>query len=205
MSEDTTPFPTAYFRQFIPEREELLRHIEQDALRNNIPIVGPVVGEFLYILATAISAEWILELGTATGYSTIFLGKAAQNSDAKVTTIESDPDLAEKARQNIEEAGLENHIELIRGDALEIVAGMKGPYDLIFLDIEKEDYVKVLPDCERLLRPGGLLLADNTAFNDADAFNRAISQNPGWRSVQLYSFLPLHSPEHDGLCIAMRR
>ncbi len=82
---------------------------------------------------------------------------------------------------------------------------MKGEFDYIFMDIEKQDYIKALPDCERLLVKGGLLVADNVGFKDADAFNRAISDNPTWRSVALFSFLPYHSPENDALCLALRR
>jgi predicted O-methyltransferase YrrM len=63
----------------------------------------------------------------------------------------------------------------------------------------------VLPDCRRLLIKGGLLVADNVGFQDADAFNRTISNDPAWRSIALFSFLPFHSPEHDGVCLALRQ
>jgi predicted O-methyltransferase YrrM len=82
---------------------------------------------------------------------------------------------------------------------------MEEMFDYIFMDIEKQDYIRALPDCERLLVKGGLLVADNVGFKDADAFNRAMSENPAWRSVTLFSFLPLHSPEKDALCLALRR
>ncbi len=75
---------------------------------------------------------------------------------------------------------------------------------MIELDIEKQDYVKLLPDCRRLLIKGGLLVADNVGFKDADEFNHTISGHSAWRSVPLFSFLPLHSPEHDALCLALR-
>ena len=79
-----------------------------------------------------------------------------------------------------------------------------GSVDLIFVDIEKADYVRVLPVCRRLLRPGGLLVADNVAFPDADPFNQAIIGDEGWRPVSILAFLPRHSPEKDGLCLALR-
>jgi hypothetical protein len=63
------------------------------------------------------------------------------------------------------------------------------------MDIEKQDYIRVLPDCERLLVKGGLLVADNVGFKDADAFNRAISDNPAWRSIALFSFFPFIHPK----------
>ena len=76
--------------------------------------------------------------------------------------------------------------------------------DMVFMDIEKEDYLGMLPHCTRIVRPGGLLLADNVGFADADPFNRALYESPSWRSVSLYAFLPEHSPEMDGLCMAAR-
>jgi len=81
---------------------------------------------------------------------------------------------------------------------------LQGDFDFIFLDIEKQDYIRVLPDCQRLLIKGGLLVADNVGFKDADAFNRTISGHSAWRSVPLFSFLPFHSPEKDALCLALR-
>jgi len=106
--------------------------------------------------------------------------------------------------ENIKKAGLEHLVDCRVGDALKELASLQGPFDLIFLDIEKADYIRVLPDCGRLLRDGGLLVADNTGFKDADDFNRAIMNDPRWRAVNLLALLPLHSPEQDGLCLALR-
>ena len=91
------------------------------------------------------------------------------------------------------------------GDALTELAKLKGSFDLIFLDIDKTDYIRVLDHCRRLLRPNGLLFADNTGFKDADTFNKEIARSSHWRSVHLFALLPMHSPEKDGLCLAVRR
>jgi len=77
-------------------------------------------------------------------------------------------------------------------------------FNFIFLDIEKQDYVQVLPDCQRLLIKGGLLVADNVGFKDADEFNRTIAGYGAWKSIPLLAFWPLHSPENDALCLALR-
>ena len=82
---------------------------------------------------------------------------------------------------------------------------MDAVVDFVFMDIEKADYIRALPHCHRLLKPGGLLFADNVGFKDADAFNRAIVTDPGWTSASLFSFLPGHSPEMDGICLALRQ
>ena len=196
--------PKKYFKALIPERDELLLELEAEAERENIPIVGPVVGELLFILVAAIKARNILEIGTATGYSAIYLARGCEPADGRVITLEFDSSRAASARQNFEKAGLEKRIEVLEGDALKTLSGLEEVFDLIFIDIEKKDYARALPDCGRLLRKGGLLVADNVAFEDADEFNRMISDHPDWRAVSLFSYLPLHSPENDGLCIALR-
>jgi predicted O-methyltransferase YrrM len=81
---------------------------------------------------------------------------------------------------------------------------MQAKFDLIFMDIDKGDYLRVLPYCATLLKKNGLLVADNVGFQDADAFNRTIARHPQWTSVALFAFLPFHSPERDGLCLAVR-
>ena len=112
--------------------------------------------------------------------------------------------MAARARANIRKAGLETRVEIRKGSALDLLADMQGPFDFIFMDIEKEEYAPALPHCERLLKPGGLLVVDNTAFPEAEEFNQALAASPSWQFVQLFSFLPAHSPEHDGLCLALR-
>ena len=197
------PNPEDYFRQFIPQRHQLFMRLEKEAAQEDIPIVGPVVGELLYILVRAIKARRVLELGTATGYSALYMG-FAMDADGRLTSLESDLALADRARVNIAEAGLKNRVEVITGDAISIIAGMQERFDVIFLDIEKADYLKVLPHCHRLLHAGGIMVADNVGFADADPFNQGLFIDPGWKAVNLYSLLPGHSPEHDGLAIALR-
>lgn len=197
--------PESYFKQFIPKRDALLAELEAEAYRENIPIVGPVVGELLYILACATKARRILELGTATGYAAIYLARACQILNGQLVTVENNSAMAARAQQNFKSAGLADIIAIKVDDALEILQDLEGGFDFIFMDIEKQDYVEALPNCRRLLVKGGLLVADNVGFKDADAFNRAISDHPAWRPVALFSFLPFHSPEHDGICLALRQ
>lgn len=181
-----------------------MKDLETEANAEGIPIVGPVVGELLFLLARATNAASILELGTATGYSTMYLARAAENRGGKVLTWEISGAMAKRAAKNIARAGLSAFVEIRTGDVVRGIVGLAGPFDLIFIDIEKKDYEVVLADCHRLLRPGGLLIADNVAFADAAPFNRAIFDSPGWRSVHIHGFLPGHSPEHDGLCLGLR-
>jgi len=196
--------PEEYFKKLIQSRDKLLLQLENEARQEEIPIIGPVVGELLTILAKVTGARRILELGTATGYSAIFLARGCEAAGGQVVTLENDPRMAARAQTNIRNAGLEKTVEVIREDALEAIAKMSRLFDLVFMDIEKEDYIRALPHCFRLLRPGGLLVADNVSYRDADDFNRAIFMDRSWQSVNLYSYLPFHSPEKDAVCLAVR-
>ena len=196
--------PENYFRSLVPQRDAFMLELEAQAERENIPIIGPVVGEMLYILASATKAKRILELGTATGYSAIYLASACESVDGILVTFENNAAMASRAQDNFRKAGVANRVELHEADAVEMLPRLQGDFDFIFLDIEKQDYVRVLPDCHRLLVKGGLMVADNVGFRDADAFNRTLSGQSTWRSVSLFSFLPLHSPENDALCLALR-
>jgi predicted O-methyltransferase YrrM len=196
--------PEEYFRQFLPKRDQLLIELEEEARQEEIPIVGPIVGELLHILARATQARRILELGTATGYSTIFLARAFASTRGRLVTIDNDPDMAARAKINFHRAGLDQQIDMVVGDSQEKLSEMDKSFDLVFLDIDKEYYASVLPHCRRLLKKGGLLIADNVGFKDADPFNRLIFKSSEWRSINLFAYLPLHSPEKDGLCFALR-
>jgi caffeoyl-CoA O-methyltransferase len=198
------PDMEGYFRQFVPSRDSLLLQLEEEARQERIPIIGPVVAELLYILVRASRARRILELGTATGYSAIYLARACDELNGQVVTVENDAGMASRARANFEKAGLAHRIQVRVGDAVEEIAKMSKPFDFMFMDIDKEHYVTVMPYCARLLKSGALLVTDNVGFRAAEDFNRVISGNPQWRTVHLLSLLPFHSPEKDGLCLALR-
>lgn len=197
--------PTTYFRQWIGDRSELLRTMESEAETQGIPIVGPLVGRLLYLLARLRKAGRILELGTATGYSAIFMGAACRENAGRIISLEIDPQMAERARCNIAQAGLSDIIEVRCEDALKAVAAFDQPVDMIFMDVEKQDYARLLPMLTKIAEPNGLLVADNTGFRDAHRFNEMIHAEAMWASVNLWAFLPGHSPVNDGVCIAVRQ
>ena len=148
----------AHFREFIPPRDELLRRLEGEAQRENIPIIGPVVGELLLILARVSQARHVLELGTATGYSAIYLARGMEPQQGRVTTLELDEGMAARARANFVAAGVADRVEVRVGEALSLMAGMTGPFDLIFMDIDKESYLPALdplPAPHKTRRPPG--------------------------------------------------
>lgn len=194
----------AHFRELVPPRDEFLRALEEEAHRERIPIIGPLVGELLFILTRATRARHILELGTATGYSAIYLARGSEPEQGRVVSLEFNGDMAARARANCQRAGVEDRVEVREGEALLLMDGLAGPFDLIFLDIDKESYLAALTHCQRLLRVGGLLVADNVGFTGARDFNREICRRPEWRAAPLLCFLPEHSPERDGLCLAVK-
>jgi len=201
---DLIPSPEEYFRNLLPDRDPMLTEMEEEARRQGIPIVGPMVGRLLFVLAWATQARNILELGTATGYSTIYLARGCEAVFGHMVTVEKDAVMADQAEANFRRAGITYRVKVERGDARKKLIPMRGPFDMIFMDIDKEHYHEVLPECERLLKLGGLLVVDNVAFADAEPFNRLIMKLPQWKPVHLFGFLPFHSPEHDGLCLAVR-
>ena len=195
--------PEFYFRQFVPERDNFLKELEAEAKNQEIPIIGPLVAELLHVLVRATGAVSVLELGTATGYSGIYLARAVEKNGGRLVTIEWSAKLAECANKNFQKAGVSNVVDIMIGDAQTILETLAGPFDFVFLDIDKEFYVKVLPRLHVIMKKCGLLVADNVGFKDADAFNHAIAENNQWKCVNLFAFLPGHSPEKDGLCIAL--
>ena len=123
--------------------------------------ISPEVGQFLLTLSLSIRASKIVEVGTSGGYSTLWLAVAASVTGGRVTTFEIDGAKAALARRTFAKAGVAANVELREGDARAGLAALDGPADLIFIDAEKRDYVTYLELALRILRPGGLLVADN--------------------------------------------
>ena len=123
--------------------------------------ITPETGQLLAILLRATGARQILEVGTSNGYSTIWLAWAARATGGHVTTIERAADKAVMARANFDRAGLADMITLLEGAALDVLAGLQGPYDLIFLDADRPSYLAYADALLPLLHSGGLLVTDN--------------------------------------------
>lgn len=123
--------------------------------------ITPETGQFLAILARAIRARRILEVGTSNGYSTIWLAWAARDVDGHVDTIERATHKIALARTNLERAGLAERVTIHEGVALDVLRDLTGPFDLIFLDADRPSYLAYADSLLALLRPGGLLVTDN--------------------------------------------
>jgi predicted O-methyltransferase YrrM len=143
--------------------DPLLVDIARDGRDQGLPIVDPEVGGLLRVLATAIGAARILEVGTAIGYSGIWLAGALPPG-GMLMTMELNPERAAVARRNFERAGLADRTSIMIGDASLLIAKVAGPFDLIFQDTAKALYGPMLDRLITLLRPGGLLVTDNVLW-----------------------------------------
>lgn len=155
-----------YLRNFVRHPHPVLAELEADAATRGVPIVGPWEAQLLSLLARSMQARHILELGTATGYSAIWLATAVAEWGGDVTTVDQDPVRVGEAQQNIDAAGLSDRIHIVQSTALPALQMLSGPFDLIFNDIlsylaSPDEAQQLLDACLRHLRPGGLLLCDN--------------------------------------------
>ncbi len=153
-----------YLAQLNHAGDPVLDSIARGNAMHGLPLVDAEVGALLRVLATAIEATRILEIGTAIGYSGIWLARALP-SDGMLITLEIDEDRASEARQNFAHAGVADRVSVIVGDAQLKIAKVSGPFDLIFQDGAKTLYTPLLDRLVALLRPGGLLVTDNVLWD----------------------------------------
>jgi predicted O-methyltransferase YrrM len=144
--------------------DSVLREIAEDGARQDLPLVDAEVGALLRVLAVSTGANRVLEIGTAIGYSGIWLAGALP-AGGTLLTMEMDKDRAQIARANLTRAGLADRANVIVGDANRMLAKVSGPFDLIFQDSDKQLYVPMLDRLVDLLRPGGLLVTDNVLWD----------------------------------------
>lgn len=143
-----------------------LNGLEQEALKNNVPIIRREMQSFLKVLLQIKAPARILEVGTAVGFSALFMSTYGP-SDCEIVTIENYEKRIPIAKENFRKAGKEKQITLLEGDAKEVLKTLSGQFDLIFMDAAKGQYIHFLPDILRLLSPGGLLISDNV-LQDGD-------------------------------------
>jgi len=177
--------------------------------------VSPGQGKLLYLLTRIAGAKRILEVGTLGGYSTVWLARA-MGEGGQLTTLELDPGHAAFARETLDLAGLSDRCEVVEGRGIETMAAFEPPFDLIFLDANKDHYPAYLKQAVRLLKPGGLLLADNVVRKGAvlapegmdasaigaAAFNQALAEHTDLEAIILQQ---VGIKGHDGLAIARKK
>jgi caffeoyl-CoA O-methyltransferase len=199
-----------YLYSMLPKREEVLAEMEDYATAHNVPIVGPAVARVLQQLALMINARTVFELGSAIGYSTIWWAQAV-GDEGRVIYTDGDSKNAERARGYFHRAGVSNRITLHTGDALEFLSEQKQEFDIIFNDVDKEDYPRVLRLVGPRLRKGGLFITDNVLWsgrvaekNPTDPRTKAILEfnRKLYDTKEFYTTL---LPIRDGLAVALKK
>jgi caffeoyl-CoA O-methyltransferase len=198
----------AYLNDLLPRRDAVLAEMEQLARRRDIPIIGPACARLLCLMAKISGARRIFEMGSAIGYSTIWLARAA-GPRAKVYYTDGDASNARRAREYFQRASVERRITVLVGSAQALLAKTPGKFDLIFIDVDKHQYPATLKQALPRLRSGGILITDNTLWSgkvtrrarDANTrgvqeFNRAI-----YSSRELY---PIIVPLRDGVAVCQK-
>ena len=195
--------------------DPLLLELADEGRRGNLPLVFAEGGALLRVQALAIGAKRILEIGTAIGYSGLWLAGALP-SDGMLITIEQDPQRADAARRNFERAGFSSRVSVIIGDATRMLHKLAGPFDLIFQDGPKAFYLPMLDSLVNLLRPGGLLITDNVLWHGEvvpgllpvpvrGPVETAVIAEYNERLASDPRLLTTWLPVHDGMSISVKR
>ncbi len=207
----------AYIDGLFASEDGVLESIRHRAREAGLPEIEVSAGQgkFLYLLARLAGSARMLEIGTLGGYSTVWMARALPDGGT-MTTLELDAAHAAFARETFRDAGLDGVCTVMEGPALESLARLDGPFDLVFLDANKDDYPAYLDHAARLLRPGGMLLADNVIrkgavidppdgdpmARGAAEFNRVLAGHPDFESIILQQ---VGRKGHDGLSVARKR
>ncbi|HYL63189.1 MAG TPA: O-methyltransferase [Candidatus Methylomirabilis sp.] len=191
-----------YLYDLLPERDAVLVEMEKYAEEHRVPIIGPAVARLLFLMAQTSGAQRIFEMGSAIGYSTIWLSRAA-GPKGKVHYTDGDPANAERAREYFRRAGVTKRIQVGVGDALELLRKTSGKFDLIFNDVDKRQYPDALRVALPKLKKGGLLITDNTLWS-GKAARPAVADDKDTLGVQEFNRLVYASKELYPVLIPLR-
>ncbi|MFX1601601.1 MAG: O-methyltransferase [Promethearchaeota archaeon] len=165
----------AYINKLYKDKDLLTKelYIEKTELKDFIPVIDDDVARFINVIINLFQPKKILEIGTSIGYSTTCMALNVRKYRGKIITIEYDEKVARQAKKNFKRANLLDVIQLIIEDALDVIPNLNEEFDLIFLDVDKQLYPKLFDDCVKILKKGGILIAEDTLFP-------VIDLNPKW-------------------------
>jgi len=207
-------FTTNYIKSLIEEDEEIAKFRKESEDRN-IPIIHEEVANFIKVILHLHKPLKILELGTAVGFSSFFMAKIIDRDDLVIKTVERRDSFIDEASNNLEKLKYKGNIEILHGDALNILENLEDTFDLIFIDAAKSKYLDFLPYCFKLLKKDGIIISDNVLYKGMIAnddlverrqktivrkmrkYLKTISNHPSMES----SILPLG----DGLAITVKK
>jgi len=191
-----------YLYKLLPERDVVMGEMEAYAEMNRVPIIGPAVARLLALLVQVSGAKRIFEMGSAIGYSTIWLARAA-GPKGKIFYTDGDPANAHRAQVYFRMAGVTKRIEVKIGNALELVKKAPGKFDMIFNDVDKHQYPEAFRAALPKLRRGGLFITDNTIWS-GKAARPAADDDKNTRGVQEFNRLVYASKELYPVLIPLR-
>lgn len=199
-----------YIYDLLPERDPVVQEIEAYAAEHRVPIIGPAVARLLMLLVQVSGATRIFEMGSAIGYSTIWLARAA-GPKAQVFYTDGDPQNAQRAQEYFKKAGVTKRIKVQVGNALELVKMTPGKFDFIFNDVDKHQYPDALRAALPKLKRGGLFVTDNTLWS-GKAARPAAPDDKDARGVQEFNRLvyaskdlfPVLIPLRDGVTVCRK-
>jgi len=212
MAKLTYPAVQQYLIDLVPAREQEMQEMEKYAAKTDFPIIGPAAGYVCYQIARMINARSVFEMGSGYGYSTAWFAKAVrENGGGVVHHVVWDDELSKMAALHLGRLGFGDLVQYHKAETVETLRGIQGPFDLIFNDIEKQDYPASLPLIKEKLRPGGVMIIDNTlwsgrifdkndqseATNGIREFTRLITHDPDW----IVSLVPIR----DGMILAYKK
>jgi predicted O-methyltransferase YrrM len=212
MSELSYPKVQEYLLSLVPPREPEMRAMENYAARTGFPIIGPAAGYACYQIARMVGARSVFEMGSGYGYSTAWFAKAVrENGGGEVHHVVWDAKLSERATRHLQKLGFDGLVRYHVAEAVEALRQAPGPFDLIFNDIEKQDYPASLSVIKEKLRNKGVLIIDNILWSgrifrktDRSAategvrrFTDLVTRDPDW----IVSLLPIR----DGLVVALKK
>ena len=205
---------TAYINSLDQGDGELIEQIAETAVKNRVPIIRRETAALLKTMVTLVSPARILEVGTAVGYSALLMA-SVMPENCRITTIEKYEKRIPEAKENFRLAGMEEKITLLEGDAGEILAGLSGSFDFIFMDAAKGQYIHFLPEVLRVLDKNGVLITDNV-LQDGDVIESRFAVERRNRTIHKrmreYLFELTHNeglltsvvPLGDGIAITMK-
>lgn len=185
----------SFINSFNTDYDDVITSIRKEAEENRVPIIRQEAGEFIKLLILMNKPKKILEIGTAVGFSAIFMSRFLDD-DAHITTIENYPPRIAEAKKNFARAGTENRITLMEGDAQEILPGLDEQYDFVFMDAAKGQYGCFFSEAVRLLKPNGILLCDNV-LQDGDVLESRFAVTRRNRTIHSRMREYLHDLTHD--------
>ncbi|HEV2417991.1 MAG TPA: O-methyltransferase [Terriglobia bacterium] len=200
-----------YVDSLLPARDSVLREMERYAAKHKVPIVGPACARVLFQLATTIGARRVFELGSAIGYSTLWLARAV-GPKGTVFYTDSDPANAERAKAYLKRGGVLNRVKILTGDALEMLKSTPGQFDMVFNDVNKTQYPTVLRLAAPRVRKGGIFVTDNVLWSGR-VVKTAAKNDADTRGIQQFNRKLYHSKEffttiiplRDGLAVAVKQ